>query len=134
MAEIERIGISIEKTLLDKFDGLIEKQGYKNRSEAVRDLIRDRINQDKISDSKAETIAVVFLVYDHHSTKLSDNLIGLQHSHLVETISSMHIHLDKHDCLELIAVKGKKGKIEKLANKMISLKGVKGGKVNYIGI
>jgi len=104
MKQVERIGISLDKKLLSDFDKLINGQGYQNRSEAVRDLIRQQLSNEQLADPKTEAIAAVFLVYDHHSTKLSQKLISLQHSHLLQTISSFHIHLNHHDCLEIIVL------------------------------
>ena len=132
MKQVERIGISLDKKLLSDFDKLINGQGYQNRSEAVRDLIRQQLSNEQLADPKTEAIAAVFLVYDHHSTKLSQKLISLQHSHLLQTISSFHIHLNHHDCLEIIVLKGRVSQINKVAENIISLKGVKLGRINLI--
>ena len=132
MEQIERIGISLESYLLGEFDKLISAKGYKNRSEAVRDLIRDDLSKQKVANPKAKAVAAVCLVYDHHQTELMRKMTGLQHSHLLHTICTMHVHLDKHDCMEVIVLKGAVGEIEKMADMLVSLKGVKLGKVNLI--
>ena len=132
MEQIERIGVSLESGLLTKFDKLIAKQGYKNRSEAIRDLVRDRLSAEQLSNPKAKAVAVVCLVYDHHSTKLMEKLTALQHSHLLETICTTHIHLDTHDCMEIIVLKGRVGEINKMGEKLLSQKGVKLGKINLM--
>jgi len=132
MDKIERIGISVESELLKDFDKLIKKQGYENRSEAVRDLIRRQLTDEKLKNPDAQAVAAVYLVYNHHSTKLMEKLTHLQHSHLLQTVCSTHIHLDKHDCMEVIVLKGKVGQINKLAENLLSLKGVKIGKVNLV--
>jgi CopG family nickel-responsive transcriptional regulator len=132
MNRIERIGVSLEETLLADFDKIIARQGYQSRSEAVRDLIRRQISTQRLSNPKARAVAAVFVVYDHHAAKLTDKLTKLQHSHLLETISSMHIHLDEHDCLEVIVLRGQVGRINKMAEKMVSLKGVKLGRINLV--
>lgn len=132
MEQIERIGVSLDKNLLTDFDKLISKRGYQSRSEAIRDLIREQLSADKASNPKATAIAVVCLVYDHHATRLMQKLTHLQHSHLVQTISSLHIHLDEHDCMEVITLKGKVGEINDTAEKILSTKGVKLGRVNLI--
>jgi CopG family nickel-responsive transcriptional regulator len=132
MEQVERIGISLDKKLLSMFDRLIAKEGYQSRSEAIRDLIRRQISNRQLSNPKAEAVAAVFLVYEHHSTKLMGKLLGLQHSHVLQTISSMHIHLDEHDCLEVTVLRGRVGEINKMAEKMVSLKGVKLGRVNLV--
>jgi len=132
MKQVERIGISLEENLLSSFDKLIVKQGYQSRSEAIRDLIRRELSREHLSNPKAEAVATVSLVYDHHSTNLMERLTGLQHSHLLKTISSVHVHLGKHNCLEVIVLRGRVGQIKKVAENMVSLKGVKLGRINLI--
>ncbi|OHB63823.1 MAG: hypothetical protein A2Y77_01270 [Planctomycetes bacterium RBG_13_62_9] len=132
MSQIDRIGVSLEKELLDAFDGLMAKKGYPSRSEAIRDLIRQQISVEKLADPKAKAVAAVFLVYEHHSTKLMGMLADLQHSHFLQVISSMHIHLDEHNCLEVIVLRGPVGEINKTAESLISLKGVKLGRINLL--
>jgi CopG family nickel-responsive transcriptional regulator len=132
MEQVERIGVSLDKKLLSSFDKLIAKQGYPSRSEAVRDLIRQLLSSERLSNPKAQAVAAVFVMYDHHSTKLMQELVGMQHSHLLQTICSMHVHLDAHDCLEVIVLKGHVGEINKTGENILSLKGVKLGKVNLI--
>jgi len=132
MSQIERIGVSLDKELLSMFDQLIGTQGYSNRSEAIRDLIRERLSQKQLSKPTAKAVAGIFLVYDHHSTTLSNKLIDLQHNHLLHVIASTHIHLDHHNCLEVIILKGKVKEIQELADQMASLKGVKLSRVNLM--
>jgi CopG family nickel-responsive transcriptional regulator len=136
MKQLERIGVSLDKELLSMFDDLIAKQGYQSRSEALRDLVRRELSEERLGDPKAEGVAAVFLVYDHHSTKLTDKLIGLQHSHSLTSslhvISSMHVHLDEHDCLEVIVIRGQVGEINKVAQSILSMKGVKLGRLNIV--
>ena len=132
MDKIERVGVSLDKELLGEFDRLINKQGYTNRSEAIRDLIRESLSKDQLAEPSASAVAGVFLVYDHHSTKLSDKLVKLQHNHLLHVIASTHVHLDHDNCLEVIMLKGKVKEIEKLANNIAALKGVKLSKVNLM--
>ncbi|MHC4396218.1 MAG: nickel-responsive transcriptional regulator NikR [Planctomycetota bacterium] len=132
MRQVERIGVSLEQKLLSRFDKLIAKQGYQSRSEGIRDLIRRQLSDERLNDPNAEAVATVSLVYNHHSTKLMEKLTGLQHSHLLKTISSVHIHLDKHDCLEVIVLRGRVSQINKVAENMVSLKGVKLGRINLI--
>ncbi len=132
MEQIERIGVSLEKGLLADFDKLIAKKGYQNRSEAIRDLIRQQLGDQQLGNPKTKAVAAVCMVYDHHSTKLMQKLTGLQHSHLLQTICTMHIHLDKHDCMEIIVLKGPVGEINQTAENILSQKGVKLGRVNLI--
>jgi CopG family nickel-responsive transcriptional regulator len=132
MDKVQRVGISLESDLLEKFDALISGQGYTSRSEAIRDLIRDRLTQAQLAQPRTEAIAAVFVVYDHHQAQLAQKLIDLQHSHLLKTISSLHIHIAHHDCLEVILLRGVVSEITKLADHIVSLKGVKLGRVNLI--
>ena len=132
MEKIERIGVSLESELLEAFDGLIAQKGYKNRSEAIRDLIRTELSRERVEDPHALALGVVLLVYDHHVTKLTEKLLHLQHSHLLHTISSLHVHLDHHHCLEIIVLKGEVSKINLVGEQMVSLKGVKLGRVNLV--
>jgi CopG family nickel-responsive transcriptional regulator len=129
---IERIGVSLEKDLLAAFDSLIGEQGYPSRSEAIRDLIRRQMSTERLANPKAKAVAAVFLVYEHHSTKLMGMLADLQHSHFLQVISSMHIHLDEHNCLEVIVLRGPVGEINRTAENIISLKGVKLGHINLL--
>jgi CopG family nickel-responsive transcriptional regulator len=132
MSQVERIGVSVDKKLLSKFDKLIAKQGYQSRSEAIRDLVRQQLSDECVGDPKAKAVAAVILVYDHHSTKLMEKLTSLQHSHLLQTISAMHIHLDAHECLEVVVLRGRVGEIKKTAENIISLKGVRLGRINFV--
>ena len=132
MRRVERIGVSLDGKLLSTFDKLIAKQGYQNRSEAIRDLIRKQLSSERLSNPKAEAVGAVYLVYDHHSTKLMQKLTELQHSHLLQTICSMHIHLGAHDCMEVIVLRGQAGEINKMADSILSMKGVKLGRSNLV--
>jgi CopG family transcriptional regulator, nickel-responsive regulator len=132
MAGIERVGVSLEKELLGAFDKLIAEKGYQSRSEAIRDLIREQLSDNRLQNDKADAVAAVVLVYDHHATAIMERLTELQHSHVLKTISSLHVHLDHHDCLEVIVLRGKVGEINKMGEKLISIKGVKLGRVNLL--
>lgn len=134
MKGIERIGISLEKDLLQAFDHLIQDKGYKNRSEAVRDLLRKELSERRLTDPNTEAVAVVSLVYDHHVTKLTEKLLHLQHSHLLETISALHVHMDHDHCLEIIVLRGRVVQINQVAENMISLKGVHHGRVHLVSL
>jgi len=127
METLLRFGIAIDKNLLNKFDKLIVNKGYTNRSEAIRDLIRDSLVQEEWKINE-EIAGVITFVYNHHIPKLTEKLVDLQHNY-GEVISSMHIHLDEENCLEIIVIKGKSKDVERLAGKMFALKGVKHGKL-----
>jgi len=134
MDKVERIGVSLDRNLLEEFDDLIASQGYESRSEAIRDLVRQRLSSESLSDPKAEAVAAVCLVYDHQATMVPQKLIDLQHSHLLQAISSLHVHLDPHDCLEVIVLRGPVGQINKVAESLLSMKGVKLGKINLVAL
>jgi CopG family transcriptional regulator, nickel-responsive regulator len=124
-----RFGISIENPLLKKFDKLITKKGYSNRSEAIRDLIRDSLVTEEWESSDAETVGTITIVYSHHTRELTDSLTELQHQYHNSIVSAMHVHLDKHNCLEAIVVKGKAKDVKAIADRLIGTKGVKHGKL-----
>jgi len=125
-----RFGISLDNILLERFDSLIGKKGYANRSEAIRDLIRDSLVMDEWESRIAETVGTITIVYSHDKRELTDTLTELQHHYFSSIISSMHIHLDEHNCLEVIVVKGKAKDIKAIADRLIGTKGVKHGKLS----
>ena len=132
MGKLERIGVSLDQKLLNMFDELITKHGYQNRSEAIRDLIRTQLSEDEIQKTHAKAVAGIFIVYDHHHSDLNKKLTDLQHNHLLQTISSVHVHLDHDNCLEIIILKGMVKDIKTLADKITSLKGVKLSRLNMM--
>ena len=126
MSEIARFGVSLEKNLLEKWDGLLKGKGYNNRSEALRDLIRAELVK-KEWDSREEVVGAITLVYDHHKRELVDKLTNFQHDFGGLIFASQHIHIDHYNCMEIIAVKGVPQKIQDLTDKMKGVKGVKYG-------
>jgi CopG family nickel-responsive transcriptional regulator len=126
--KITRFGVSIPARLLARFDDHIRDGGYANRSEALRDLIRDYL-VDREWESDVETVGTVTLVYDHHVRELADALNNIQHEMGEAIVSSLHVHLDHHLCLEVIVVKGKSHRIRKMADRLIGIKGVVHGKL-----
>lgn len=130
-----RFGVSLESDLLKKFDSLCGDRKYSNRSEAIRDLIRDELVKEEWSKTKGEVSGVISLVYDHHKRELIDHLINIQHDHQAMIIASQHVHLDHDNCLEVIVVKGNARDAKDLANRLRSVKGVKHGEfvMNTIG-
>lgn len=128
---LERVGISLEDELLQQFDGLIAEKGYVNRSEAVRDLIRDALVQREWSRSEAkdERVAVVTLVYDHDASSLAHKLAHIQHENFRAVVSSLHVHLDPHNCLEVLVLRGNAREVLRMGEGLIAAKGVKHGKV-----
>lgn len=125
-----RFGISLDNVLLERFDSLIEGEGYSNRSEAIRDLIRDALVMEEWETSTTETVGAITIVYSHDKRELTDTLTDLQHRYYNAIVSSMHIHLDEHNCLEVIVVRGKAKDIKVIADRLIGTKGVKHGKLS----
>jgi CopG family transcriptional regulator, nickel-responsive regulator len=126
MSNLVRFGVSLEKNLLEKWDSLLNAKGYSNRSEALRDLIRGELVKKEWA-SGGEVVGAVTLVYDHHKRELVNKLTDLQHDFGGFIFASQHIHIDHHNCMEIIAVKGTPNKVEELADKMKGVKGVKYG-------
>jgi len=118
----------MDEKLLKNLDKLILRKGYANRSEAIRDMIRDRLVQQEWEEGQ-EVVGVITLLYNHHARNLDALLNDLQHQHHESILSTTHIHLDEDNCLELLAVRGEAKKIEEIAGKLISLKGVRHGKL-----
>ncbi len=129
MAELSRIGVAIDDALLEQFDNLIATRGYTNRSEAFRDLIRNELVQETWQASEREVFGTVTLVYDHHVRQLADKLTDLQHDHFANIMANMHVHLDQHNCLEVILIRGKSKEVQTIANALIAMKGVKHGRL-----
>jgi CopG family nickel-responsive transcriptional regulator len=129
MSRLARFGVSMESLLLERFDRFIELHGYPNRSEAVRDLVRERLVRGEWEGGDTETVGTITLIYDHHMRELTEKLTEHQHRQHDAVISAMHVHLDHHNCLEVLAVKGRAGSIQKLADDLLGLKGVKHGKL-----
>jgi len=123
-----RFGVSLPKDLNESFDFHIKKKNYSNRSEAIRDLIRKELITEEIT-SDEETLGILHILYDHHKRELSDKLTSIQHDHHNLIISSMHVHLDHDNCLEVILLKGKSREISDLSNIIIATKGVNDGKL-----
>ena len=129
MEKITRFGVSIEPDLLKKFDKIIKKKGYKNRSEAIRDIIRENLIVEKTEYPNSEAIGTLTMIYDHHSGNLTNRLLDLQHNHHKEILTTTHIHVDHENCLEVLVLKGKTKNIQQLADNIKSLKGIKHGEL-----
>ena len=129
MPGITRFGVSIPSSLLTNFDHLIQQKRYPNRSEAIRDLIRDRLVMQEWESNK-ETVGTITIVYNHNTRELSRVLTNLQHEFFRAIISTLHVHLDQHNCLEVLVVKGKGNDLKKISDRLIGTKGVKHGSLS----
>lgn len=130
MSELVRFGVSIDRDLLENYDILIAERGYETRSEALRDLIRDALIQQKIEmQADIRALGSLTLVYDHHARNLAQEMGEIQHDFHDNILSVMHLHVSHDDCLEIIALGGVVSEIVALANRLLSLKGIKNGKL-----
>jgi CopG family nickel-responsive transcriptional regulator len=129
MPQLTRFGVSIETDLLEKFDRMKQKKGYTNRSEALRDIIREHIIIEHMKNPTADVIGTLTMVYDHHSGSLVDKLLVLQHDHYQEILTTTHVHIDHNTCLEVLVLHGKMQNIQKLADTIKALKGIKHGEL-----
>jgi len=132
MSELVRFGVSLDKTLLEKFDRLIRSRKYTNRSEAFRDLIRKELIKKEWVEDRDVAGAITF-VYDHHKRDLLNKLIDIQHDYSKTIISTQHIHLDHDHCLEIVAVQGRAREVQKLADSIRAVKGVQHGTLSMTG-
>lgn len=131
---VERVGVSLEPKLLNKFDILIKKKGYTNRSEAIRDLIRKEIIESDIKEQQSEVIGTLTIIYDHDIGNVTDKLLHLQHHHHQEITFTTHMHLDNNTCLEIIVIRGLLSIVKKFSENIKALKGVKHGQLSITKI
>lgn len=129
MGDLSRIGVAIDSDLLEKFDDLIATRGYSNRSEAFRDLIRAELVEQSWQAPDTNVVGTVTLVYNHHVRLLNEKLTEYQHEHFHSVLSTLHVHLDHDNCLEVLIVRGKANAVKAIADTLISTKGVKHGRL-----
>jgi len=121
---IKRFGVSMEPELLNKFDSFIKKYGYKNRSEAIREIIRERLIDETVKEGGGESFGTIVIVYDHEVGDINDRLVDLQHEYTGLIIFTTHIHVDRRNCIENIVVKGKNSEISAIAQRLRTIEGV----------
>ena len=126
---VVRFGVSVPEELLERFDRIIEEKGYVNRSEAIRDMMRDFIVRHEWEEGDREVAGTITMLYNHDEADVVKELLDLQHDYVAEIVSSLHVHMDEHNCLEVVIVKGKASRIKEIADRLLSLKGVKHGKL-----
>jgi CopG family nickel-responsive transcriptional regulator len=130
---VSRIGVSLEPALLGQLDLYLEKKGYTNRSQGIRDIVRARFIQEDWERGDRATVATVNLVYDHHKRELMERLANVQHDHLDQIVSALHVHLDAHYCLEVLVLRGRGSDLKTLGEKLIATKGVLHGTISFSG-
>lgn len=129
MGKTIRFGVSLDSDLLARFDELCEEQSYQTRSEAIRDLIRNTLVKREWDDTDKVIAGTLTMVYDHHTSDLAQRLVEMQHEDHDMILSAMHVHLDHHNCLEVLVLRGPGARVQKLGQKLISTKGVKHGRL-----
>jgi CopG family nickel-responsive transcriptional regulator len=127
--ELSRLGVSVPTALLARFDELLARKGYTSRSEAYRDLMRDALIAEFVAKPNQQVIGTLTLVYDHHVRQVNDRLVELQHRHHNQIVSTIHVHLDHDNCLEVLILKGKAADVRKLGDALIAMKGVRHGRI-----
>ena len=127
MAGVTRFGVSLDERLLAKFDRLIGRKSYANRSEAIRDLIRDSLVREQWERGDVNAVGTLTLVYDHETRELEERLTELQHAHYQAIVSTLHVHLDPHHCLEVLVLRGKASLLRSISDRLIGTRGVKHG-------
>ena len=129
MGQLVRFGVSMDAELLAAFDGLIRQKGYANRSEAIRDLVRDALVKTDWEQDAGPVAAALCMVYDHHTPDLTHRLTHMQHDFAENIVSTLHVHLSQHDCLEVVILRGMPSRLQKLADRLLSTRGVKHGRL-----
>lgn len=133
MTELARFGVAMERELLGEFDALIEKRGFANRSEALRDLVRRELDKE-VWQSGKPAVATITLIYDHHVRELTEKLTEIQHDYGDRILSALHVHLDHDHCLEVIAARGPARELAELSDRLTNTKGVQSGSVVAAGL
>ena len=129
MSQLVRFGVSMDKRLLATLDAIVKRRGYANRSEAIRDLVRSEQVRESWESGKGPAVATLTIVYDHHVHEVDERLTDLQHDHEDLVHSAMHVHLSRRMCLEVIVMRGKPKRIQKLADRLTAARGVKHGQL-----
>ena len=126
---VARISVSLPQKLLSQYDEMVEEKGYDDRSPAIADMMRAQLVEHRHKTGSGEIAGTITLVYDHHTQHVQEALTEIQHDHHEVIVSTMHVHLDHHNCLEVLVVRGKASLIKKIADELIAAKGVKHGKL-----
>ncbi len=127
MSDVTRFGVSLDEALLAQFDRVIARKGYTNRSEAIRDLIRESLVREQWELGSMDVVGTLTLVYNHEVHDLSEKLTDLQHAHFKSIVSALHVHLDAHHCLEVLILRGKAKELKTIADRLIGTRGVRHG-------
>ncbi|CAA6604120.1 putative nickel-responsive regulator [Rhodospirillaceae bacterium LM-1] len=133
---MDRFTVSLEEELLERFDAFIQRKGYQNRSEAVRDILRDTLETERLKASKPEghCIASLSYIYNHHERELARRLTQAQHAHHDLTLSTLHVHLDHENCMEVTVLRGPTADVKRFADEICAETGVRHGKLNAVPV
>lgn len=134
MSQLQRFGVSIPDELLARFDRVLERKGYGNRSEALRDLVRDYLITEEVQQERGNVLGTVTLIYDHDVTNIADKINETQHHHHHHIVSCLHVHLTESLCMEVVVVRGPAKKVKEIADRLIALRGVQHGKLTYTAV
>ena len=129
MSHVTRTAVSLPPDLLREFDRYLSQRGYDNRSEAIRDLIREKLSEEALTRSRTPAVAVVAIVYAHEERQLPHRLTHLEHSHAATVVSTVHVHLDEHQCLEVAVLRGRSAEVQALGHRLVGERGVRYGRV-----
>lgn len=133
MTDLVRFGIAMERGLLDRLDRLVEQRGLSNRSEVIRDLVRGALDREAWTQGGTVS-ATITLVYDHHVRELTERLNEIQHDHGDQIISTLHVHLDHHHCMEVVAARGPSPKLKEMSERLLGTKGVLTGGIVPVAV
>lgn len=131
MSNVIRFGVSLDAGLLERFDKLCEKRQYQTRSEAIRDLIRKDLVEEEWSDQDQEVTGTLTLVYNHHHSDLARKMTEIQHQALDIVISTLHVHIDAHNCMEVLVLRGPVKNIKDIGERLTSIRGIKHGNLGF---
>ena len=134
MSDLTRTALAIDRGLLEKFDEWLAQRGYTNRSEAVRDLIRTALVEAEWADPGARVVATLSIIYDHSASHLAQELVSLQHEDHHAILCSQHVHMDHNTCLEVIIMRGTAEQLRRVADAIVSTRGVKGGQLTLMSM
>jgi len=126
---VERVGVSFEPELLSSFDAMLRERGYASRSEALRDLAREALSKRAVDEGNGKVMGTLTILYDHDASGLSHKLVHVQHEHHAEVMSTLHVHVDERNCLEVLLIKGERSEVKLLAERIRALKGVELGEL-----
>jgi CopG family nickel-responsive transcriptional regulator len=129
MGHVTRTAVSLPPDLLGRFDRYLARRGYDNRSEAIRDLIREKLSEQELTRSRTPAVGVVAIVYAHDERQLPHRLTQLQHSHTPTVVSTVHVHLDEHQCLEVVVLRGRSDEVQALGHRLVGERGVRYGRL-----